>query len=373
MRSKEAKKIERVLKTVDLTYVFGMLLILQFIVSPVMLLADQAMVINPPNSFWVSDESSSLKAFHIPLHGSTRQKEYILATIDKLEHKYNALFIMVNNKVIYDRYPEITSSEAEDMRAVKPGWRPMTKKDLREIVLYAQGKGLEVIPEVKFLTHQEKFLRRSHPELMLNEVTYNPNKPKVYDIVFAVIDELVEIFKPHYFHIGHDEMREVWKKKANNKSKIPTYQDFANDANRIADYLKTKGVRTMMWGDMLLNPDDLSLSNNMRKTFHGGLKDYYKASDLLSKDIIIIDWHYDVNENAFPSVDYFLSKGFSVMGATYKNRVVMEKFVQYVCTNKTSKILGMIATTWHDFNVRDTAIIDQIITDSAKAFSSCDR
>lgn len=314
-----------------------------------------------------------LKAFHIPLTGSPGQKEYILATIDKLEHKFNALVIMVNNKVIYDRFPEITSTEAEDMTEVKSGWKPMSKQDLREIVSYAQGKGLEVIPAVEFLTHQSLFLRRTHPELMINEETYDPRNPKVYEVVFSVIDELIEVFKPHYFLIGHDEVREFWRKKATNQSCIPTYKDFADDANRIAEYLRKKNVSTMMWGDMLLNPDGFSdVSKNMRASFHGGLQDYYKAVDLLDKNIIIIDWHYYVEDKSFPSVDYFLSKGFSVIGSTWKKEYTIENFSRYVCGINDQKVLGMMATTWHDFNVRDTAVIDQIIDNSSKYFSNCD-
>lgn len=352
--------MKRILKKNNLAVVVGFLLFLElisFLISPSISLADQ----------------TRLKAFHIPLTGAAGQKEYILATIDKLEHKFNALVIMVNNKVVYDRFPEISSSESEDMRKVKPGSPPMSKQDLREIVLYAKGKGLEVIPAVEFLTHQAMFLRRTHPELMFNEETYDPRNPKVYEIVFSVIDELLDVFKPRYFLIGHDEMREFWRKKVDNRSNIPTYKDFATDANRIAEYLNKRGVRTMMWGDMLLNPDDFSLSKDMRKSFHGGLQDYYKAADLLTKDIIILDWHYSVDDEKFPSVDYFFSKGFSVMGATGKEGGTTENFARYVCGSKDSKALGMMATTWHDFNIRETAVIDQIITDSAKAFSACDR
>lgn len=317
-------------------------------------------------------KSFKIKAFHIPLHGSFGQKKYILATIDKLEHKYNTLVIMVNNKVVYDQYPEITSSESEDMREVKAGWKPMPKQHLREIVSYARAKGLEVIPAVEFLTHQSMFLRRSHPELMINEETYDPSNPMVYKIVYSIIDELLDVFKPQYFLIGHDEVREFWRKKANSQSRIPTYIDFADHANRIAKYLHNSGVRTMMWGDMLLNPSDFNVSNEMRKSYHGGLQDYYKAVDLLDKNIIILDWHYNADDVNFPSVDFFLSKGFSVIGCTWKNIVTINNFSQYVCGKNDSKVLGMMATTWHEFNIKNSVIIDNIINDSASAFSACD-
>lgn len=208
---------------------------------------------------------------------------------------------------------------------------------------------------------------------MLNEETYDPRNPKVYEIVFSVIDELLDVFNPRYFLIGHDELREFWRRNADSRSNIPTYKDFAADTNRVAEYLKKRGVRTMMWGDMLLNPEDFNLSKNMRKSFHGGLQDYYKAADLLTKDIIIIDWHYYVDDKSFPSIDYFLSKGFSVMGSTWKKGVTTENFARYVCDKKDPKALGMVATTWHDFNIRATGVIDQIIADSATAFSVCDR
>lgn len=316
-------------------------------------------------------EAGMIRAFHIPLSGA-RDKAYIMALIDKLDGKFNTLVIQVNNKVLYESYPEIASSEGESMLEIRPGPAPMSKKDLREIVEYARKKGIDVIPEVKFLTHQEKFLRRRHPELMYNEVTYDPRNPKVYKLAFSVIDELIEVIKPRYFHIGHDEMREFSRRKADADSNIPSYKEFADDANTLAAYLKKKGVIPMMWGDMLLDPVAFrGVSEKMFKSMHGGLQDYHKAIDLLDRDIIIVDWHYGGGDTVFPTADYFLSKGFKVVGSTFKDGPTTASFAAYLCSGKKPGVAGMMATSWQHFIFRETPVIDSIIDVSARAYSKC--
>lgn len=319
----------------------------------------------------IGEPGFKIKAIHVPLK-TVNQKAYFLSTIDKIESRFNTIVIQVNNKVIYEKHPEITSSEAENMVRTQYSGPPMSKKDLYEIVTYAKKKGLEVIPEVKFLTHQEKFLRRSHPELMFNEVTYDPQNEKVYAIAFAVIDELIDIIKPRYFHIGHDEMREFRReKKPQADSKIPSYVDFANHANRLSKYLKERNVKAMMWGDMLLNPAGFNVSKDMGRSFHGHLQNYYKAIDLLDKDIIIVDWHYWGEDKIFPSADYFLSKGFNIIGCTWKSKTT-NNFSKYLCKKDDDGVLGMMATTWKHFVKQHTEIMNEIIMDSYMAFSSCD-
>ncbi len=258
---------------------------------------------------------------------------------------------------MFDSHPEISARNS------------MSKNDLRAIIAYARSKGLEVIPEVKFLTHQQNLLANSHRELLLNGVTYDPNKPEVYKIVFSVINEIIDLFHPKYFHIGHDEMREHYGKNPDENSKLPSYKDYASDANKIAAYLRNKKITTIMWGDMMLNPNFFAVRN--KTDFNGGVQDYYKAVDILDKDIIIVDWHYYAYETTFPTADYFLSKGFKVLGSTWKDKTTIKNFSHYVCSKNNLNAMGMIATTWFLFNNRNTDTIGNIVDVSSKAFAEC--
>ena len=317
-----------------------------------------------------SQANDIIKGFQIPLVGSG-SKQQIISAINRIAGNFNLLIIIVNNKVQYDTYPEISSREGDSYFPVRYYDRPMPKSDLKDIVEYAKSKGFEVVPEVNFFSHQEKLFRKTHPELMFNEVTYDSMKSDTYKIVYAIIDELIEIFKPKYFHIGHDEVREFFISNSDNKSNIPSYRDFAADINMISNYLQQKNISTMIYGDMLLHPDHFDIDEYYKKWLHGDTHNYYKAIDLLDKNIIIVDWHYWWGSDKFPTVDYFTSKGFRVLGSAWKDKETTNSFINYICNTNNSKVLGMIITAGHHFAWRESIVVEKIISNSIEAFSNC--
>lgn len=79
-----------------------------------------------------------------------------------------------------------------------------SKDDFIKLIKYLKNNAIEIIPELKLLTHQEKeFFKDKLPGLMYNSATYDPRKNEVYDIVFPFIDEVIEIISPKSIHIGH--------------------------------------------------------------------------------------------------------------------------------------------------------------------------
>ena len=67
-------------------------------------------------------------------------------------------------------------------------------------------------------------LINSHPELAAfpDDIwpdVYDPTNPKIYDLVFEVFDECIDVIKPNMIHIGHDEWRGF------PMSKSPAFQD----------------------------------------------------------------------------------------------------------------------------------------------------
>lgn len=61
---------------------------------------------------------------------------------------------------------------------------PWSPAELSDWAAYAKSKGLDVVIEVKLLSHQQFFFQESHPELMYNTKTYDPDNPAVYKIVY---------------------------------------------------------------------------------------------------------------------------------------------------------------------------------------------
>ncbi len=222
--------------------------------------------------------------------------------------------------------------------------------ELEKLVSEIKHLGLDVIPEIKLLTHQYFLLRSNYPELMFNSATYDPRQDDVYDkVVFPIIDELLDIFECKIIHIGHDEVaghsdksRAKWLDK--DEVALPA-ELYVRDIVKISNYLEKRNSTLMMWGDMLLS--EAEFMRMAPQHLHGNLPGYGKpARDLIPKSIIIADWHYVDNQKTFDSSRQFLQEGFLTLGAIWKKRRTAKNFIEY---SDDVGANGMILSTWTDF------------------------
>lgn len=245
-----------------------------------------------------------------------------------------------------------------------------SRSDLVDVANYARQKGMEIVPQVYLLSKQQLHLGRKDKGLLFNAKTYDPSNPEVYETVFPIFDELIELLHPKAIHIGHDEVVgwEAWHYKdlLGPGEKMLPAKLFLEDVKRIHGYLKKKGVETWMWGDMLISPDEFP--EMFPRALHGTMPGYGKSlRDSLPKDIVICDWHYDDKQLAYPSLAAFEREGFRVLGATWKESENIRNFSRYAATHGAD---GMIATTWyHDPKSKDWGNVARIIRESGEAFS----
>ncbi len=262
---------------------------------------------------------------------------------------------------------------ADGVKLDKVPWQSLgdawSKEEFKMWVVYARSRGLEIIPEVALLTHQEKFFQDNFPDLMFHSLTYAPRQEAAYtDWVSTLLDELITLLKPRAIHIGHDEVvgwnfRHQLKVLNFGESMLPA-ELFLADVLRIHSYLKERNVETWMWGDMLLSPDEFP--SMLEKHLHGGKKGYGKAlRDKLPRDIVICDWHYFDQQTDFPSLSVMQNEGFRVIGATWKKQETIRNFSRYAAMHNA---YGMMATTWFHVQREEWDIVEKIIWDSGKAF-----
>jgi hypothetical protein len=284
-------------------------------------------------------------------------------TIEKAAKlKFNTVIIMVSSNgglVVKLADPPFPLSEVYREGAI-------TKEAMEDTINFARKLGLEVIPELKTGSKANKLFGNSHPELMLNKETYDPNNDKTYPLVYDILDGVIDIFQPiNYVHIGHDElygycgdsMEEVEKAKGTDKPiAIMTPEEFAKDITTIHSHIKAKGLKTIMWADMFLNEDafpNMDNSSHGTNGLHGKEGEIYKIIDKLPTDIIMGDWHYGPSSDfKFPTIDYLRNKGFQVLGATWFEPDTILSFSQYLLKQPVTgpKIQGMIATLWDQSN-----------------------
>ena len=197
--------------------------------------------------------------------------------------RYNTVIIEFAGAMRFDRRPEISEAWLRAQRLASENKQPLMphsgfcaegtlleKEDVRRLVGFAKELGLEVIPEVQSLGHvqyltyaypdiaeidpddaQEKDLRAedAKPDQFYHH-SYCPSLDKSYEIIFDIIDEIVEVVKPQRFvHIGHDEVYQIGIcPRCKNTPPDVLYE---NHVRTLYEYIKKKGLRTMLWADML--------------------------------------------------------------------------------------------------------------------------
>ncbi|MBP3361056.1 MAG: family 20 glycosylhydrolase [Clostridia bacterium] len=225
----------------------------------------------------------------------------------------------------------------------------LRREEAADIISYCRELLFDVIPEVPSLSHSDYLLTR-HPELAERKEdplpnTYCPSEQGSYELLFDVLEETIEIFKPETINIGHDEYYSIGLcDKCRGKDAAQLYAD---DINKIYDFLKSRGIRTMLWGDKLLN----AIS---REGFHyGGShieyrtndgREYtvpatYKAIELIPKDIIILNWYWRIMREFD---DVFFENGFSeVMYGNFRPLNI------YDCRERLeNRICGTCISNW---------------------------
>ena len=203
---------------------------------------------------------------------------YFLDMIDCLVYyKYNALILEIGGAMEYERHPRINEKWVEFCEYVGEysgkadevqnsfDWSKnsihfengdssyLTKKECLELKRYCEARGIEIIPECPSLSHSD-YLCHAYPEIAELSIdpypdTYCPSNPKSYEILFDVLDEVIEVFEPRRINIGHDEYYlSALCPRCRGKSPSDLY---SGDVKKIKDYLDSKGISVMMWGEKL--------------------------------------------------------------------------------------------------------------------------
>ena len=241
---------------------------------------------------------------------------------------YNTVILQVSGGMIYERHPKISEAFAHAVEMRAHGWpafphsgiaegKPITKEMLKQYIAYIRSFGIDVIPEVQSLAHVQ-YLTIAYPEIaeiaeeesseavdtrvedtlpsQFYKHDYCPSNPRTYEILFDVIDEIIEVFEPKEFvHMGHDEVRSIGICPLC-KQKTPA-RLFAEDVCKIHGYLASKGLKMMMWADMIQPVTKYQTPD---------------AIDMIPKDIVMLDfiWYFHLDKNI---EDNLLEKGFDVL------------------------------------------------------------
>ncbi|PKO17010.1 hypothetical protein CVU37_09380 [candidate division BRC1 bacterium HGW-BRC1-1] len=233
----------------------------------------------------------------------------------------------------------------------------MTKDDARAVVEECERQGIEITPLINTFGHSEWLLdNKVYGHLSDSPKTpfaYDPSNPEVYALTDKIHEEVLAFFKPRMLHIGHDEITiSGFPFKEANK-KVGSTNLIMNDIMHHYNFLKARGVRTMLWGDMFLGPGEATDAT------HADTKEAARERrERLPKDVFITDWHYDtVPVEKFTSLKLLNDAGFDTVASPWYEPVNVVNFtraakLQYDATAKSTggKTLGVLDTTWAGYS-----------------------
>ena len=286
---------------------------------------------NVPGGVIFNVPQCALRGLKVYLPAEDGLNEFYKAIDFLMYYRCNTVIIEVGGAMEYKRHPEINESWVEycnemgrypsragevqgmfgwlknSIHFENGGGRYLSQETVRSLVDYCRERGMEVIPEVPSLSHAD-YLLNAHQELAERPYdpypdVYCPSNPDSYKLLFDVMDEVIDVFRPRVMHIGHDECYSLAEcDRCRGKDPAELY---AADITKIHDYLAGKGVKTMFWSEKVLN----SITHTGRA--YGGAEYTRKCSrntschvaathrsiDMIPRDCIAHNWYWSVMEH----------------------------------------------------------------------------
>ncbi len=235
------------------------------------------------------------------------------------------------------------------------------RDEVQQIARACRENGIELIPQINCLGHQSWSKRNGrllekHPEFDETPGKYPGNEgiycrsycplhPGVHAVMFDLIDELAVACEAGSLHVGMDEVFILADSDCPRcKGRTPA-EVFAGEVKVLNAHLRKIGCRMWMWGDRFIDGKATGLGK-----WEASENGTQTAIDLVPKDIVICDWHYD---KAPETPLFFANKGFEVVACPWrKPAVALAQLAQIAAirggadTAVARRALGVLQTTW---------------------------
>jgi len=305
----------------------------------------------------VLDSTLIVKGFCIAAPSSERLEDFLsFMENDLAGNGINTLVLRVDFNYEYNSYPNLRDEGA------------LSREQVKKLVHTAQNNDIKLIPQVNLLGHQSwagrlgKLLEEypqfdETPHVQMPEQyewpnddglyckSYCPLHPGVHEVVFALVDEIMEVFEADAFHAGMDEVFYIGDDHCPRCHAKKHEELFAGEVSKIRDHLKARNRELWIWGDRLLDGKSTGLGmwEASENYTHG-------AIDKIPKDVVICDWHY---ERADATAAMFAMKGFRVITSGWNRPEVTRAQLELIRTLRAGSTdimrdrhYGFMQTIW---------------------------
>ena len=310
------------------------------------------------------------------------EKEYIMKTIDRLAYlKMNTLhWHLVDDqgwRIEIKKYPKLTEVGAFRVDQEEKPWDGRytpkldekatyggfyTQEDIKEVVAYAESRGVTVVPEIEMPAHVTSAVA-AYPELSCLEkqvpvpsgglwpITdiYCAGKESTFEFLENVLTEVMDLFPSKYIHVGGDEATKTnWKtckhcqkriknEKLNSPEELQSYF-----IKRMERFISSKGRILIGWDEILeggLAPGATVMSWRGVK---GGLEASAEGHDVvMTPGTHCYFDHYQGPINSEP----LAWGGYSPVSKVYQ----FDPIVDSMTDDQASHVLGGQANLWAEY------------------------
>ncbi len=242
----------------------------------------------------------------------TWQRNFVEA-ISELKYNRVLLYFGTGAGVRFHSHPGSYDSEKNSISV----------EEFAEFIRYAKSLNLEIIP---IWSAGKTMFRRSYIEKHFNKfpdiealtikegINWDISLHQAFIYNKRILDEIIELTGAKTIHIGLDEIHNfaLHSREKTGQGAII----LADYINKFTDEYAPRGIRTVIYQDMLVNRKSVKNSGeHFPSNAQGGSE---KALDLLrNRDMLSIDnWSYGEN-TVYPDFDHLLSKGFHVYGSSW--------------------------------------------------------
>jgi hypothetical protein len=270
--------------------------------------------------------------------------------------RINTLVLRVDYNYQFESHPELRDEDA------------LSKAGVKKLVAAAGQHKIKIVPQINLLGHQSWAgtignLLKVYPEFdetphvkMPEEYkwpnpdglyckSYCPLHPGVHQVVFALVDEIVEVFETDAFHAGMDEVFYIGDDKCTRCQGLDKAELFAGEVTKIRNHLANNDRKLWIWGDRLIDGKTTGIG-----LWEGSFNRTHRAVDMIPKDVVINDWHY---EKPVGTPVYFAMKGFDVISCAWRKPHVGVSHVEDMFLfrrNNTDvmkeRFAGVMLTVW---------------------------
>ena len=270
--------------------------------------------------------------------------------------KVNTLVLRIEYNYEYESYPALRDSGA------------LSKADIKKLVQVCRQNGISLIPQLNLLGHQSWASHTNNllvkypqfdetPWVKMPEKyewpnadglyckSYCPLHPDVHEVVFKLMDELCDVFESKAYHAGLDEVFYIGESKCPRCGGRDKAELFAGEVTLLRNHLAEKGRSLWIWGDRLIDGKTTGIG-----MWEGSLNNTYRAIDLIPKDVVICDWHYDRPDK---TPVYFAMKGLKVITCPWRKpefaSIQLKDMLDFRATSTPimkDRYQGMMQTIW---------------------------